>query len=120
MREQIGFTLLELLVSIAIVGILTSIAIPQYSAYKKKAFDAAAISDLRSVALSEEAYFIDNDQYLPCKDDQCLALPGIVALSKGVIISVTTESESFIAQASHTKGTGKVYVWDSTGGGLNN
>ena len=40
-RNQKGFTLVELLIVIAIIGILAAIAIPQFSTYRAKAFIAA-------------------------------------------------------------------------------
>lgn len=116
-RHGNGFTLIELLVTIAIVGILTGIAVPQYAAYKKKAYDASALSDLRSVALAEEAYFVDEEEYLPCENSSCLELPGMTALSRGVSMIVTTTTEAFLAEGRHAQGT-RTYRWDSLSGGL--
>jgi type IV pilus assembly protein PilA len=58
-----GFTLIELLVVIAIIGILAAIAIPQFVAYRKRAFDSEMLSDLRNAATAEEAYFLTTSQY---------------------------------------------------------
>ena len=58
-----GFTLIELLVVIAVIGILASIAIPQFDSYRRKGFDADVQANVRNMAISQEAYFVDNNTY---------------------------------------------------------
>ena len=48
-KLQKGFTLIELMIVVAIIGILAAIAIPQFSEYTKKGEDKAAMSDLRNL-----------------------------------------------------------------------
>jgi len=100
------------------VGILTATAIPIYKKYRAYAFDYRAQSDLRSVALAEEAHYLEFEDYLPCSQASCLKLPGMAAISPGVIINVDASETNFTAAASHPKGSGKTFSWRSETGGL--
>jgi len=62
-RRDRGFTLLELLLVIVILGILVAVLIPRWSSSRERAFMAALKSDLRNLATAEEAYFFDNAMY---------------------------------------------------------
>ena len=62
-KNEKGFTLIELLIVVAIIGILAAIAIPQFSAYRAKAYNSAANSDLKNIKTGMEAYMADNQEY---------------------------------------------------------
>jgi prepilin-type N-terminal cleavage/methylation domain-containing protein len=55
-----GFTLIEVLIVAVLIGTLAAIAIPRYAASKDKAFVAAMMADLHTVALYEEQFAADN------------------------------------------------------------
>ena len=55
-RSDDGFTLVELLVVIVIVGILATVALSVFLNQREKGFDAAVVSDLRNAATSQETY----------------------------------------------------------------
>jgi prepilin-type N-terminal cleavage/methylation domain-containing protein len=62
-RNPRGFTLLELLVVTSIIGILASIAIPQYASFRARGFDSMVSSAVRNVATGEEAYYAAHKVY---------------------------------------------------------
>ncbi len=113
-----GFTLLELLFTMVVIGILSAIVVPEFRAYRQRAFDTRAQQDARNVALGEEAYYLDNEEYLSCEQNDCRALPGIPRLSDGVNLSVEVQEDAFIITSSHEKGSGKTFIWDSNEGGF--
>lgn len=71
-----GFTLIELLIVVAIIGILAAIAIPQFAAYRQRAFNGSAQSDLRNVKTAEESLFADNQTYGITQNATLLAVTG--------------------------------------------
>lgn len=58
-----GFTLIEVLLVIAIIGLLAVIAIPQFIRYRGQAVDAQLRADLRNAAVAVEGYFTKKSVY---------------------------------------------------------
>lgn len=57
MRNQKGFTLIELMIVIAIIGILAAIAIPNFISYRNKAYCSRAESDATAIQAAIASYF---------------------------------------------------------------
>lgn len=75
--DQKGFTLIELMIVIAIIGILAAIAIPNFISYRDKAYCSAAESDANSVAGTIAEYFsLPTNVSLPAIAGNSYTLPG--------------------------------------------
>jgi len=62
-NAQLGFTLIELMIVIAIVGTLAGIAMPNYIGYRDRAMVARCISDIANIEKELLLYYIDHDTF---------------------------------------------------------
>lgn len=85
-RERSGFTLIEMLIVVVVIGLLAAIAIPRFNSVRERSFLSAVRSDLENMALAQAVYHSDNSLYAddPANLDQ--------SITTGVNISINEHS----------------------------
>jgi type IV pilus assembly protein PilE len=86
MQRHSGFTLIELMVTVAIIAILAAVAIPNYTAYITRSKIAEATSNLLAMRTKMEQYFQDNRTYVgACAAGTVAPLPSNPGSPAGVL-----------------------------------
>ncbi len=99
-----GFTLIELMIVIAIIGIIAAIAIPQFTAYRSRSYNSAAQSDIRNAATAQEAYYVEHLRYSDMLDNLIGTNYGLYNISEGVSVDVAGGSQSYTLTSYHSSG----------------
>jgi prepilin-type N-terminal cleavage/methylation domain-containing protein len=67
-KDKLGFTLIEVMVVTAIIGIITLVGVPKYQAYKARGVVAQAKVTLDSIWTAQQSFFMANDRYSTAAD----------------------------------------------------
>ncbi len=109
-----GFTLIELMIVVAIIGILAAIAIPQFASYRQRAQDSAAKSALKNLATAQENYYAEYNTYAAGLGSLATWFTPETTLTVTILAAGTS---SWSATATHHSSPG-VFTYNSSTGGL--
>jgi len=79
-QSRVGFTLLELMITLAVVGVLAAIAIPLLASYQLRSKSAEAKTNLAAIRVLEESYYSEYQMYRSANAEPA-AIPGTVAVA---------------------------------------
>lgn len=105
-----GFTLLELMITVAIVAILAAVAIPAYNGYINTAKMSEAHNNLAALRLAEEEFFLENNRYFTGADHNAIntASGGLwerTGTNFSYLVSSTSVTSTWSAKATGTVGS---------------
>lgn len=81
LRNQRGFTLVELMIVIVIIGVLAAIAVPAYSSYVSRAQERTCEANRRTISTAAGMYYIEHDnEYAPGINDLTDYLDNVASL----------------------------------------
>ncbi len=107
MKLSKGFTLIEVMVTVAIVAILAAVALPSYTGYVTRGKTAEATSGLANLRVKMEQYFQDNRTYDGYVDSNCKLTSGVSAIeAKYFSYACTSAATTFTITASGLSGQG--------------
>ncbi len=95
--KQVGFTLIEIMIVVAIIGILAAIAVPQYQNYVKRGNIQEAIGALSDYRIRMEQWYQDNRSYQIAGGGACGVPIPVISARWGLVCTPGATTQTFLA-----------------------
>lgn len=112
-RKEKGFTLLELVVVVAIIGILAAIAIPNFLKYRQRTYEASAKSYAKTAYTAAQAFFAEDPSNLLVGGQNQL-IPYGYQSSADIMLSAYGSIDTLVITSKHIAAD-EIYTVDSNG-----
>lgn len=105
MKREKGFTLIELMIAVAIVGILAAVAYPSYQQYLRRGARAEAQAQMMDIAARQGQFLIDNRAYAASVAALGVSIPSSVSSKYTIAIATDAAPPTFTITATPVAGS---------------
>jgi len=115
MVKQLGVTLFELMITLAVIAVVVGIAIPMYSGYTLTAFRTECTNEVAAIELAQNEFFLENNTYFGAGDT---VIGDIETSSGGLYVSGYTVAGTPAATAANLLAARCTYAITAGGTGV--